>query len=38
MWQGFFHVYLVFDESLVESETESGGNPIIFLANAMEIP
>ena len=27
-----------FDRSLVENETKSDGNPIIFLANAMEIP
>ena len=28
----------VFDGSLVENETKYDGNPIIFLANAMEIP
>ena len=27
-----------FDGSLVENETKSDGNPIIFVANAMEIP
>ena len=27
-----------FDGILVENETKSDGNPIIFLANAMEIP
>ena len=28
----------VFEDSLVENETKSDGNPIIFIANAMEIP
>ena len=28
----------LFDSRLVENETESDGNPIIFLANAMETP
>ena len=26
------------DDSLLENKTKSDGNPIIFLANAMEIP
>ena len=29
---------LLFDGSLVENDTKSDGNPIMFLANAMEIP
>ena len=28
----------LFDGSLVKNETKSDGNPIIFLANAVEIP
>ena len=28
----------LFDGSLVENDIKSDGNPIIFLANAMEIP
>ena len=28
----------LFNGSLVENETKSDGNPIIFLANAMKIP
>ena len=31
---GIFSRY--FDSSLVGNETKSGGNPVIFLANAME--
>jgi len=33
-------IFLSFDGSLVwfKNETKSDGNPIIFLANAMEIP
>ena len=28
----------LFDGSLVENDPKSDGNPIIFIANAMEIP
>ena len=36
MWQRFPHVFLT--AVWFEIETESDGNPIIFSANAMEIP
>jgi len=35
---GISCLFCLFNDSLVETDAKSDGNPIIFLASAMEIP